>query len=112
MQPRNEAARVDLLRAARAMGKADDLRAGLFQADAEAQSLRVVDERAKSFPAVTVIAHQDGELAAWRERLRAVADELLVTVEKVAERRSRAHVAQVIRVDLLPPLRRMNPNEV
>ena len=94
------------------MREPDDVRAWLTESGLKTEPFRVVCERYESRVAVRVIAHEDGQLPAGSENRRTVLDELLIPIQKVREVRSRAHVPSVIRVDLLTPVGRMDPDEI
>ena len=109
MQARNKRRAVDFLAAAGPVTESDDVGPMLFQTTGERDLLGVVRQRDESFVAVGVIAHQDGQLSAGYQRAHTVFDEKLIPLKKGIERRSPRQVAWVIRVKLLPPVRRMYP---
>lgn len=94
------------------MGEADDVGTGLAQAALEGESLGVVGKRNETVLAVGVIAHEDGEFAAGGKDTGAIADERLIAVEERRERRGARQVPPIGGVELLPPVRRVYPDEV
>src|SRR5207237_42428 len=94
------------------MREADDVGAALPQSHLEAEPLRVVHERAEALVSVAVVAHEDGKLPSGPKHRRAVADDCGVAVEERGQGRRVAEVARVARIALLPPVRRMQPDEL
>src|ERR1700677_4262289 len=86
VQAWDETAAVGFLAAAGAMRKSHDVRAVLAKSGIEGKALGVVDQRQEACLAVGVVAHQDGELAAWCKSVRTVAKELAVTDKELVRR--------------------------
>lgn len=94
------------------MAEADDLRAGLFQSEVEANALRVVHERAVPSVFITVIAHQNRQVAARRQNPFELIDQSRVSPQEFWKGWRDAQVAEIVGVFLLAPIRRMDPDEI
>lgn len=112
MQAGNEAAAIDLTAAGCPVAEPDDVSAMLPQSSIEGEALRVMGERNETRLMVRIIAHKDGELSARHQCARAALYQKLVTGEKGFERWRPREVARVAGVELLPPIRGMNPAEL
>src|SRR5579871_508988 len=112
MQAGNEAAAVDLSRAAGPVAEPDNVGAVLAEASGESEPLRVVRQGHKPGLFVAVIAHQDCELPGGLEGTGTVSDELAVTPKERLQRRSAGEIAGIVCIQLLPPVGRVCPDEV
>lgn len=74
--------------------------------------LRCESEGDEPFLTVAVVAHEHGELASGRQCCRAIADELLVTRQKLRQGFALRQVARVGAVNLLAEVGRMGPDEI
>ena len=113
VQSGNEAAAVGLLGTARAVREADDLGVVLFQSYGKAEPLRVEDKRDESFLVVRIVAHEDRHVTAVVEDALASEEQEVIAIQECRSSDGQADKSLwIVGVFLLPPIGRMEPNEV
>ena len=84
----------------------------LLEAALEGKPLGVIGEGDEAGFAVAVVAHQHGHDAAGLQDVAAMAEQQRVALQERVQRRRARQVARIVGVELLPPVGRMQPDEV
>jgi len=111
VQARNEATAIDFGTAGGAVAEPDDVCAALVKSKVKSELLGVVGEGNETRLAVDVITHEDGELAAWQKCSGTIGNDQSIPFEKRCERWRAGQIPLIVAIDLLSPVRRMNPGE-